>query len=97
MMYLAILSSLLAVSVSRYFYHSIIPLIENSVSQANTLTIRNNQSYENLIQNHKNESELGLIKNLNANADNLYKVLEDAKMELMLSTSKKNKSIISCE
>jgi hypothetical protein len=95
MMYLAILSSLLAVGVGRYVYSSVIPLIEKSVSQSNTLALRNDQSYEDLNQNHKNESELVLFESLNSNADNLCEILEDAKKELMLSASKENQAVIS--
>ncbi|NOQ24159.1 MAG: hypothetical protein GQ564_02255 [Bacteroidales bacterium] len=95
MMYLAILSSLLAVNVSRNVYYSIIPLIEKSVSQSNILALRNDQLYEDFTQNHKNEAEHIFIKTLNTNANDLCEILEEAKIELMLAASKKNKAIIS--
>ena len=95
MMYLAIISSLLAVDVSKDIYDSIIPQIEKSVSQSNVLELRNDRSYEILTQNPNYESEVISIELLNANADNLYKILEDAKRELILMANEGNKSSIS--
>lgn len=95
MMYLAILSTLLAKNVTKNTIDSIIPLIEESVSQSKILALRNDQLYEDFTQNHKNETELIFIKTLNTNADNLCEILENAKIELMLAASKENQAIIS--
>ena len=95
MIYLAIISSLLAVDASKDVYDSFIPQIEKSVSQSNSLELKNDRTYEELIQNPNYESEVIYIEMLNANADNLYKILEDAKRELILMANEGNKSSIS--
>ena len=95
MMYLAIISSLLAVDASKEVYDSIIPQIEKSVSQSNILKLRNDRYYKELIQNPNNENDVVFIETLNTNADNLCEILEDAKRELILAASKTNKDVIS--
>jgi len=95
MMYLAIISTLLAVGVSKDIYESIIPSIEKSVSQSNSLGKKNDLSYDMLIQNLENDLDIGKLKTLNVNADDLCEVLEKAKMELIVSASEENKVLLS--
>lgn len=91
MMYLAIISSLLAVDVSKDIYDSIIPQIEDSISQANILEQRNDLTYEELSQNSNKKS----IETLNTNADNLCEILDDAMKELILAANESNRILIS--
>ena len=54
MMYLAILSTLLAINVTKNTIDSIIPLIEESVSQSKILALRNDQLYDIILVDENN-------------------------------------------
>ncbi|MDA3954334.1 MAG: hypothetical protein PF485_11870 [Bacteroidales bacterium] len=90
MIYMTIISSLLAVGVSADVYRSIESQIEKSVSQSNSLELRNDRTYEALRQNPNIVS----LDMLNTNADNLCNILESAKRELIIAANEKNKAVL---
>jgi hypothetical protein len=94
MIYMTIISSLLAVGVSADVYGSIESQIKKSVLQSNSLEQRNNHSYEELIKNHNIKSELVFIETLHTNADNLCNILESAKKELIIAVNEDNRAFI---
>lgn len=97
MIYMAVISSFLALDASKEVYESFIPQIEKSASESRLFDEKNNQSYNILIKNTDNESEIENLKALNASADNLCEILEDAKREIILAASKVNKELIATE
>lgn len=97
MIYMAVISSFLALDATKDVYESFIPQIEKSVKESHLFDVKSDQSYQLLIKNTENESEIEHLKALNSSADNLCKILEDAKHEIIISASKVNKELISKE
>jgi hypothetical protein len=97
MIYMAVISSFLALDASMEVYESFIPQIEKSVAESSLFDEKNNQSYKLLIQNQENEADISNLQLLNTSADNLCKILGDAKREIIISASKINKQLIANE
>lgn len=95
MIYLAIISSLLSLDASKEVYDAFKVQTEELVSQSNALEQKSNQYYADLIQNPERKSEIESFERLNTSADNLYKILEDAKKEIILKADESNNIYIS--
>lgn len=95
MIYMATISSFLALDVSREVYEAYLPQIKNMASQSTVLEQRNDLSYEIIIQRTENESTKNDIELLKKSADDLCKVLKDVEKELIINSSQKNKAFIS--
>jgi len=97
MIYMAVISSFLALDASKEVYESFIPQIEKSSKESYLIDIRNNQFYDLLINNTNSQTEIENLKELNVSADDLCDILEKAKKELIISASKMNKELIATE
>lgn len=95
MIYLAIISSLLALDISKNLYDAFIPQTEQLIAQSNAFEQKSDQYYETFFQKPENISENESIEILNTTSDKLYMILEDAKREMILVADKRNKQFIS--
>jgi len=94
MIYMAIVSSFLAIDASRDVYEGYLPQIEKMTSQSIILEQRNDVSYASSIQLADNKSIKNDIELLKSSADDLFKVLESTKTELIIKSNQKNESFI---
>lgn len=95
MIYMATISSFLALDPAREVYESYLPQINDLVIQTKALEQRNNLSYENITKKLENGSIKDHIELLKSSANDLCNVLEEAKKELIIKSNKNNKSFIS--
>lgn len=94
MIYLATISSLLALDVSREVYEAYLPQINHLVVQTKALEHRNDLSYQAISKNEEDISLKDPVELLKSSADDLFMMLEEAKKELIINSDEGNKSFI---